>query len=664
MKLYVIYIEILICTKRQSTNNSLNDETPIKRIRTELRNTCDDSGQSFFEENSEAVDPSGYATAGMIYKFFSYTSSLFKFGFPWSYSQSTQKNEESTTSKNNLNKEEKAARTNSHQKRNTESKEKNENTASENQNGEDDSSSQNKVILKTIKENPKEVTINDLEKSLNNIQKKEEKVTKDKITTNKSDFSKKNKNEKRLTFVFCPKYLFPEKCIMNAEKYYNYRSTQGYLSMVMKCINLNYTEYLCNHLKPLIEKTHSIFGDHNVISETNMLFYDFEYSILFKEIQILENALYLRFEELYKFVTKQDFIVKSFFVKDKTPKDLETIEEISRFFNTFILDFNTLNYFFDEEIEKGNKQDILQLGIDNIEYELELAIDDFNHVYSNFISNIYPLVTGSFAKYFTHYDYYYFNKIPSIQKERELIWILELFRFDKNKILLILFPELKFFIEAIIREKRTDINISKRDHLFFTFITFKLQIIRPLFEKLYKETYKNPSNFSFFDCHLINYMVFEIKAYISFFASNFMSNEDVKKVLIYKTFLSFLRLQYPKMLKHFMISEFMDTNKCLIGLISADICLEYKKEQIINEVEIHYGYHLITKIGKFIFKDELRKCGFDYSELRSFHLPACPLFRGLKKYNDYQIFCLNEENLTNINSEVRKFIFPRINNSS
>ncbi|RVD91018.1 hypothetical protein TUBRATIS_25540, partial [Tubulinosema ratisbonensis] len=473
----------------------------------------------------------------------------------------------------------------------------------------------------------------------------------DSSTSNESLYSYLAKHCELSCKFYKSKYYFAEECILESEKL---RGLEDHIKFSSRTLDIIHKDNINNITEFILvnnRNTMFSFGEEVIDFLTERLFYGVDFAYLLRNICCIEGLLYVRFDEMYKYITKLNFRLDKFLETEDTARNLEIVEKMTNFFNDYFLNFEIMTYF-DKKQETADLSD--KKGKCLIEKILPEIYTEFNNVYFNYCKGIFPIISNPAQNYFPKYKESMCLGSSQNIKEKELFLMVDILYLPFNRIVLALFPEIKFYIEEMM--KRDDVldTYHLRSHIFIAFITLKIQGLRD-FLKMKHSDHENQPEFNPLDSKIIRQLIFEIKAFISFYSYSFLKDEEGVKVMLFKTFLSFLRLKNPDLLKHFIINEFMDTNKCLIKKISRNI-IGYKGQDE-NKEEETIDCELISLIGKEIINLELQVNFPDNPNRKSFHLQNCPMFDSSKKYNDDEIHDLFNDNLEVINTELRNFIF-------
>lgn len=375
------------------------------------------------------------------------------------------------------------------------------------------------------------------------------------------------------------------------------------------------------------------------------------YINLSEPIKLLEVKFCLRLCHLYKYLEKKDFNITYL---------LKGLEEFSNFIVFLKIFF--YNYELEEKILTESVIDYSKKKYDSNDSDLNLRANimstKFNQFFEEYSLSISKLVTNEHNPYFANSFHRYFpNNDPEISKCKILTWLVDLIKDKNNIIILLLFPEIKFFIEFIATARFLRGKTIKI-HIFFSYLIFKLQILKA---KIKDEFLLNQNEYGFLFIHSnhINYLFLEIRMFIAHFRFNLMKEKNVFKVLVYKAFINFLRLKAPEVFQTLLYNEFSSINKCTIYSINQKITLNFKSLYQQNEISCkngifdHYEIMSITNL----FLDYKTLCSGKNDNRVSCHSRNCPLFKRRRFLKYDEITLLNNENIKKIHDELKNFVF-------
>lgn len=156
-----------------------------------------------------------------------------------------------------------------------------------------------------------------------------------------------------------------------------------------------------------------------------------------------------------------------------------------------------------------------------------------------------------------------------------LLCTYDFFQYDVYKILLIIFPEIKFFIEGLDCGYKFA-STYKRYHLLISWLIFKYSF---LLTTLKKEI-KNNDNFLITDSNEFNLFVLETRCMFCIFGIELFPTSECYKIAYLKAFISFIRLKNPIIMPYFLVNEYVDIADLLplTHLIDFDLRLYFNKK--------------------------------------------------------------------------------------
>lgn len=269
---------------------------------------------------------------------------------------------------------------------------------------------------------------------------------------------------------------------------------------------------------------------------------------IYNIITKLENRYLVNFNNIYKYFMEirarnSQFINE--FNNLSYPK-----EPLKNFVDKFIYDETIKNYF--SKLEKT------QNGLENMAYQekLQFLLESFN----KFMYEYYTRV----ATFLFHSKQSYLNFLVSKigkHKQKDLINDFQviidlLFNNNDNRIILVLFPELKAFFEKIRRFGNFSMQY-KLYHIVISLVIFKFHLTLPIIQKEYEKN-SDRKDFIFTDSKRINLFILETRCLISVLGCYFFDNFYSPKIFLFRTFISFVRCEYPSFLKYIVMNDFFD----------------------------------------------------------------------------------------------------------
>ncbi|RVD91437.1 hypothetical protein TUBRATIS_21130 [Tubulinosema ratisbonensis] len=276
---------------------------------------------------------------------------------------------------------------------------------------------------------------------------------------------------------------------------------------------------------------------------------------LYKEIDIvrlikeLEDVLPVRLCRVYHHLTTQDF--PSYDLKIVHKKEIKDLSVVKDFFDRFIYNKKCKKKFLINFDTPVLNQDFL-LKFKN-STKIKKLTEKFNDILYEYIKDINCVSVKNLKNYFSGLNLYFFANDQTVLKKRVILFFEKVLKIPKTKILIDLFPELCVFIDDF-KKRGNFIYIYKKIHLFISLLGFKVYLLSENFEYIFKMNAHN-SSFVFTDSLFLNYFVFEIRCFLCFYAFNVIRDRTSIKFLLYKTFISFLRISN---IKEFQENKFDD----------------------------------------------------------------------------------------------------------
>ncbi|RVD93351.1 hypothetical protein TUBRATIS_001190, partial [Tubulinosema ratisbonensis] len=179
-----------------------------------------------------------------------------------------------------------------------------------------------------------------------------------------------------------PRYYFSEECISESEICKPNEDHQYFIETIKSTIKYSSLRSLKEFVINCTTNTLFSLGEDLITQQSGILFYGIDYLYLFEDIFLLERRMFVRFDEIYKYVTQKNFRLEKFMEVNKTENDVKIVEEMENFFNNYFLDQQTFIYFsspseincFDSE--KSNKINLVRI--------LPEIIKEFNTIFMNY----------------------------------------------------------------------------------------------------------------------------------------------------------------------------------------------------------------------------------------------------------------------------------------
>ncbi|RVD93413.1 hypothetical protein TUBRATIS_000700 [Tubulinosema ratisbonensis] len=436
-------------------------------------------------------------------------------------------------------------------------------------------------------------------------------------------------------------------CVLNGETNIHSEENHNLSSLILGLVSEPPILIWNMFLLKITTKTRFTFSGNYILSRNTNIFFDgIDYVYFFREIDSLEKTSFIRFNPIFRYLTKDLLDIGLFFKAGKTVEDENMISKIISIFELYFFNAYTRSLTSEAdsklELESYSSSDFIDDPV------FETIVKEFNELYLGYTNKIKDLIYKSIGEYFETYTRKFHIKEPLQMQNRLVVWLVNLLTHEKNKIMLLIFPELKSIIRLIVQKKFFQ-KSTKRYHLFFSYFVFKIQVLKLYLKKGFIDQ-KDKNDFIFTESKFFNSFIFEMKAYISFFACNTLENPRLSKVLLFKTFLSFLRMKYPFILRQFRFDEFTHINECLAKFIDENIFVDEKKVPCNEKNKQDYCYKILLSIkkGLMLLKNS------ESSEVFCFHNKYCPFFQPSKKYYNEDIRNLLKENIQKLNEEIEK----------
>lgn len=321
----------------------------------------------------------------------------------------------------------------------------------------------------------------------------------------------------------------------------------------------------------------------------------------FETIYQLENNLHVFFLGLIRFLTK----IKQHSLHSLSYKNNKEI--LDKFLLTYKKYFTSS---FTEEFFQEKDRNFIIVNEVYLYDNLKMLLEEFNEFKNIFLIHFNDFFVFTFKHYFQPTNDFFYSHNDSLTYKKLKIWVKEIFDNETNSILLVIFPELKIIFLKIIPTEHIR-NLYKRIHFLVSVIVFKFHFLLPFLEEEIK-LYKSIVSFDIINLKKFHYFILEIRLLLTFFAYVFDFAQKEKKIFFFRAFLSYVRIKNGKMLKYFLVEEFMEIDifykiEESIDFVSKEkTCLNYQKRikrDILNYSKIkNFSLKLFNhtngKIGK------------------------------------------------------------------
>lgn len=352
-----------------------------------------------------------------------------------------------------------------------------------------------------------------------------------------------------------------------------------------------------------------------------------------KLINMLKNLEYqflIRYSIIERFLWTKRFQY-SYFFKNSQKGDEKTYYDICNFFCTYFYNTKLRRYFHANTNEQKNLA-----GQKNFYSNLNHLISNFN---INFIGYAEDIKYIYFKKNSTYFNE--MNKLFYIRNHFDSwitisYWVTHFFNNETNKILLIIFPECKVFIEYLLDPIRCKLQLFKRFHLFFSILAFKFHLLKDNLK--YRIQKLSGTNETIIDSNFFNLFFLDMRYFIAVSAMNLLDDEPAVVLLFFKAFLAFVRLEDPEFLQYFRFDDFYECDKCIFNFIK-DL-VKFRKEVQQFEIEKFltdkFIYYKLENFSKYLANTEMtsvrESSGLDFH--LNMHNKKCVFRKALMKNKD------------------------------
>lgn len=230
----------------------------------------------------------------------------------------------------------------------------------------------------------------------------------------------------------------------------------------------------------------------------------------------------------------------------------ETNQKLKLFYDTYLRNKRISKYF------QNNNVNSVEINKKNFDNRLKSLLNEFNDLCVDYFIDVSSL--------FEAYDSYYFNVLAKLfmsKKDEEKINISRIivdyiFNNEKFIVLLILFPELKYFIETSFSLFFVNATFF-RIHLMISIIVLKFVVTLPFLYEEYLNYHENVYKIT--DSKIFNQFILETKCLIFFYSLYILKFQNDFSAIFMRTFISFLRLKEGNIQNCFIFNEFTDFNK-------------------------------------------------------------------------------------------------------
>ncbi|RVD93394.1 hypothetical protein TUBRATIS_000750 [Tubulinosema ratisbonensis] len=295
---------------------------------------------------------------------------------------------------------------------------------------------------------------------------------------------------------------------------------------------------------------------------------------LYTEIDIinlvndLENVFPIRFNKIYHHLTSLNFPIKEFILSKNTTN--EECNVLFNFFNRYIFNLKLRKTF----LKKQGKLRFKFKAPENFNNKMHMIVLEFDKIMKKYTKQVRKVCTKSITKYFKELEYKFFSKNNQILKEKTIFFFETFLTHPRTKILADLFPEIYIFID-VLKKRPVFKFLYKKIHLFLSLLGFKAYLLTENLRHVFDSNSVNPF-FVFTDSNFINFYIFEIRCFLCFFGFNFVYDRIINKFLLYKTFISFLRIsnidefKNAKFDDYISFDEFKNSENCNRIIIEKD----------------------------------------------------------------------------------------------
>lgn len=271
-------------------------------------------------------------------------------------------------------------------------------------------------------------------------------------------------------------------------------------------------------------------------------------------IDNLEKFFEIRFKNIYKHLTNDRFPVYLFEVQ-KEP-NFDNLKEVIDFLNLYIFNQNLKTTFLND---KNNlKENIISelnffIPVDDVLGEI---LTKFNSVLSDYFSDIGNLISALTKKYYLQKFIHLDESEKNDFNENFCKFCRNLFYNSYNLVIVTIFPEIKLFFNCNNPNIRLR-KIQKKLQILFSILIFRFHLLKSNFKKIY-EINNNNHNFVITNSDYINFFIFETRCLLCLYGFNILQSENDIKFLIYKTFISFIRLINVDYLQKAKFNDFLE----------------------------------------------------------------------------------------------------------
>lgn len=269
----------------------------------------------------------------------------------------------------------------------------------------------------------------------------------------------------------------------------------------------------------------------------------------------IESSFYIRYMKVARtFVTLSRRNIENVFWTG-------TESEINNFYHCFETYFTSS---LSQKYFENNKSQDQQLDLDsNIILNCKKLLSSFEEYKLEFMKSYDSIFKCTTNNYLDHKNNFFWNNDEEVTKQKFKIFLADCFNNEPNILLLILFPELQMFFESI--DNHYNFNFFyKKFHLIISVIIFRFHFILPFLREEFSVNGNNPG-FLIIESEVFCFFVLEIRMILLFFSSNINFESSQIMVLYLKALLSFIKIKNIKLLKCFLMNEFLDP-KLLIKL--------------------------------------------------------------------------------------------------
>ncbi|RVD91598.1 hypothetical protein TUBRATIS_19450 [Tubulinosema ratisbonensis] len=292
--------------------------------------------------------------------------------------------------------------------------------------------------------------------------------------------------------------------------------------------------YMKKIQKTLLPKT---FSNLKIYSTKSHIYLTNEMSCNFvRTVYELEDRYFFRFHKLYKCIEESDF-----------PGHLWLKKRLKNLGIEAIIEADKINNFFDIYIKNKKLECAIQELINDKE-ELVPVINQFNTIFTNYIRDIKNAILMDKEKYLRVFKFTTSAYHKTLSKENLYISLKFFLENEENSIFVDMFPEIVLFLEELKTHKKMSTNLIRYD-IFLNLIVFKFIFFKKIIKKIVLEKSKN-SSWLLVDSDLILNFIFEMRCTFAIFGYEVLSRYQYKRLIIFRTFVTFLKLLNSDVVKY------------------------------------------------------------------------------------------------------------------